>query len=301
VGRAADAKQTFVYKTVDGVPIHADVYRANPGGTAPVLMWIHGGALIMGSRGAIPEYQIERYLAAGFTIVSIDYRLAPETKLPAIIEDVRDAYAWINREGPALFGLDGDRVAVAGHSAGGYLTLMSGFGNQPRPKALVPVYGYGDLTGTWYTRPSEHYCKVHPQISISDALTDVGNGPVTESLKGSKRYLYYLFTRQVGRWPIEVSEHDPDADPDWFPPYCPLQNVSAEFPPTLFIHGTADTDVPYEQSVMMADELAAKGVPHELMTLNGVEHGFDMVEGAGDDPAITAVFDKAAAWLKPRV
>ncbi len=77
---------------------------------AAVPMWIHGGALIMGSREGLPAYQLERYLAAGLTVVSIDYRLAPETKMPAIIEDVRDAYAWILREGPALFGLDGDRV-----------------------------------------------------------------------------------------------------------------------------------------------------------------------------------------------
>lgn len=294
--------QTFVYKTVDGVAISADVYRAAPGENRPVLMWIHGGALIMGSRSDIPRYQLNRYLAAGFTVVSIDYRLAPETKLPAIIEDVRDAYAWILREGPALFGLDGDRVAVAGHSAGGYLTLMSGFGNNPRPKALVPVYGYGDITAEWYTRPSLHYAQVHPQISIRDALTDIGDKPVTESFRGqNKRYLYYLHTRQVGRWPIEVSEHDPEADPAWFTPYCPLQNVTADYPPTLFIHGALDTDVPYEELAKMAKELTAKGVAHEVITLPEMDHAFDMAEGAGDVPEITAVFDAAVAFLKARV
>lgn len=297
---ALSDKQTFVYKTVDGVPIHADVYRASPTEPRPVLMWIHGGALIMGSREGLPAYQLERYLAAGLTVVSIDYRLAPETKMPAIIEDVRDAYAWILREGPALFGLDGERVAVAGHSAGGYLTLMSGFGNTPRPKALVPVYGYGDVTGEWYTRPSDFYNQ-RPQISIAEALTDIGTAPVTSSIKGSHRYLYYLHTRQVGRWPLEVSEHDPDREPDWFTPYCPLQNVTADYPPTLFIHGVIDTDVPYEQSRLMAAELAAKGVEHELVTLPDMDHAFDMAEGASENPEITALFDRAAAFIKARI
>jgi acetyl esterase/lipase len=292
--------QTFVYKSVDGVDIHADVYRASPDGTRPVVMWIHGGALIMGTRGDIPRYQRERYLAAGFTVVSIDYRLAPETKLPAIIEDVRDAYAWILREGPALFGLDGARVAVAGHSAGGYLTLMSGFGNAPRPKALVPVYGYGDITAEWYTRPSPHYVKL-PQIPIAEALTGIGRTVVTQGPRGSQRYLYYLHTRQVGRWPIEVSSKDPERDPDFFTPYCPLQNVTADYPPTLFIHGALDTDVPYEESAKMARELTAKGVAHEFITLPEMDHAFDMAEGAGEVAAITSVFDQAVAFLRARV
>src|SRR5690349_8033925 len=88
-------KQTYVYKTVGDCKIHADVYRRMDDEVRPTILWIHGGALIMGSRGQLAPDQVERYLQAGYTIVAIDYRLAPETKLPAIIEDLQDAYRWV--------------------------------------------------------------------------------------------------------------------------------------------------------------------------------------------------------------
>lgn len=61
-------------------------------------MWIHGGALIFGSRATIPADENDLFLRAGYITVSIDYRLAPETKLPAILEDVEDAYRWVREK-----------------------------------------------------------------------------------------------------------------------------------------------------------------------------------------------------------
>jgi dipeptidyl aminopeptidase/acylaminoacyl peptidase len=65
----------------------------------------------------------------------IDYRLAPEAKLRAIIEDVQEAWNWICAQG-GRFGIDADRIAAAGGSAGGYLTQMTGFCLNPQPRAL---------------------------------------------------------------------------------------------------------------------------------------------------------------------
>ena len=75
---------------------------------------------------------MERYNQAGFSVFSIDYRLAPESRLPEIVEDVRDALAWLKQEGLSRFDLDVSRIAVAGSSAGGYLGLMTGtFADKP--------------------------------------------------------------------------------------------------------------------------------------------------------------------------
>ena len=74
----------------------------------PVLIWIHGGALIMGHRQNINRAQLDRYLNAGYTVVSIDYRLAPETKLKEILDDIQDANRWVRQRGPDLFRIDPD-------------------------------------------------------------------------------------------------------------------------------------------------------------------------------------------------
>src|SRR5436309_4989417 len=87
--------KTYTYKTVGDLPIKADVYRLPGDEVRPVIVWIHGGALITGQRGGLNLEQRKRYLSAGYVIVSIDYRLAPETKLKGIIEDVQDAIQWV--------------------------------------------------------------------------------------------------------------------------------------------------------------------------------------------------------------
>ena len=110
---------TVVYKSVNGLDIHADVYPAEGAGLAPVLVWIHGGALIMGNRRCVHPALGGLCSEVGFAHVSIDYRLAPETKLPGIIEDLCDAIAWVHGAGAKHFGLDPRRVAVVGHSGGG--------------------------------------------------------------------------------------------------------------------------------------------------------------------------------------
>src|SRR5438445_9150317 len=81
------APKTYTFKTVGELPIKADVYRLPGDEVRPVIVWIHGGALISGTRVNGPNAeQRKRYLKAGYVIVAIDYRLAPETKLTGIIE-----------------------------------------------------------------------------------------------------------------------------------------------------------------------------------------------------------------------
>jgi acetyl esterase/lipase len=137
--------RTYTYKKVPGLEIQADVYRPDDPVRRPIVVWIHGGALIMGSRRGIPERVRKMLVGAGYVVVSIDYRLAPESKLPAVIEDVEDAFRWIHQEGAIQFHGDAGKMAVMGGSAGGYLTLVTGYRVQPRPAALVSFWGYGDL------------------------------------------------------------------------------------------------------------------------------------------------------------
>jgi acetyl esterase/lipase len=232
------------------------------------------------------------FLNAGYAIVSIDYRLAPETKLPQIIDDLRDAYTWLHDNGPQLFNVDTNRIAVAGDSAGGYLTLMTGFCVKPRPAVLVSLWGYGDITGDWYTKPSEFYRSKYPLIPKDEAWNSVSGRPLTNrpfSDKGSRRF--YLYCRQQGLWTTNVSGFDPRTQDRSLTPFCPARNVTKEYPPTLLIHGTNDTDVPHEQSVQMAQELTRAGVAHQFISVPHAGH-----DVAGGDPAQVA--DAYAAALQ---
>jgi acetyl esterase/lipase len=289
------SKQTYTFKVVGNCEIKADVYGISDNVIRPVIVWIHGGALIVGHRENINPEHLEIYVNSGYTVVSIDYRLAPETKLKAIIEDIQDAYGWVREKGPELFNIDANRIAVIGHSAGGYLTLMTGFCVAPRPKALVSFYGYGDITGAWESRPDPFYCQ-QPLVSKEEAYQAVGGSVISEATGQHNRGLFYLYCRQNGLWPKEVAGHDPDTEPRAFDPFCPIRNVTREYPPTLLLHGDRDTDVPYQQSVMMADELARVGVEHELITIKNGGHGFD---GAGiKEPVVANAFERVLDFLE---
>jgi len=292
--------ETYTYKIVDNHEIQADVSRYPSKEVRPAIIWIHGGALIFGTRNWLSSEQLERYMKAGYTVVSIDYRLAPETKLAAIIEDLEDAYAWVRADGPDLFKIDPDRVAIVGHSAGGYLTLMAGFRLKPHPRALVSFYGYGDITGPWYSQPDSFYNQ-SPTVSKDQALKAVGDsvisGTSTESsLRG--RVQFYLYCRQQGLWPIEVSGHDPE-ERAWYSEYEPLRKVTPAYPPTMLLHGEEDTDVPFEQSVFMAEAFKRHNVAYEFITKPDWGHVFD---GAGmEDSAVQEAFDQVLTFLEKYV
>ena len=285
-------KNTYAYKTVGDLQINVDVYRKPDGIVRPAILYIHGGALIMGNRSWLDSIQTERYLKAGYTIISIDYRLAPQAKLRQILEDLEDAYRWIRLKGPKLLQIDPTRIAVIGHSAGGYLALMAGFQLNPRPRAVVSFYGYGDIAGEWYSRPDPFYNR-QPLVPKEEAYKVVGTHVISEDPDGY-RGQFYLYTRQQGVWPMEVVGFDPDKEPRKFDPFCPVLNVNKDYPPTLLLHGDRDTDVPFEQSVLMAKELERYGVEHELIALDGRGHGFD---SAMQDPLVSKTFDSVLVFL----
>ncbi len=288
--------ETVTYKQVGELAIKADVSMPAGKGPYPVIVFIHGGALIMGSRSWIDPIQRESYLSDGFAVVSIDYRLAPETRLAAIVSDLDDAIAWVRGAGGRRFRLDPRRVAVVGHSAGGYLALLAGARVKPGLQALVSFYGYGDITGPWYSRPDPFYL-TKPLVDEADAWAGMRGAPVS-SVEGSEndaRHRFYLYNRQQGLWPQNVEGHDPARDPGAFAPYCPVQLVTAAYPPTLLLHGDHDTDVPHEQSVLMASALEAAGVTHALITVPNGDHGFDREM---DRPDIADAFGRVRAFLR---
>jgi len=275
------------YKKVNDLSITLAVYQAKTK-LGPAAVNIHGGALTSGSRESMNAYIKESLRKAGVTIVSINYRLAPETKLPYIIEDVRDALEWVRNEGADIYGYDPSRLGVTGGSAGGYLTLMAGT-FEPKPKALLSIYGYGDLLGDWYCKPDPFYCGL-PRITEKDAMKLIQDCEREDGSSGD----WYLWTRQNGTWTALVSGCDIIKDRALIERYCPILNIGADYPPTMLLHGDSDTDVPYEQSADMYKALKSKGIIAELLTHHNGGHGFDY---ATDDPDVRSILDKAICFL----
>jgi len=283
-------KKTYTYKVVDDCSIELDVYRADDDVLRPVVVWIHGGALMLGSRQGVSRGLLDLCRSEGFVLVSIDYRLAPRVKLPAIIEDVQDALRWIRRKGPTLFHVLPNKLVVAGGSAGGYLTMMTGICVEPRPTALVAYWGYGDFYGASFAGPSPH----HRDVKLSPQEVQVFRDAEGKSPPRRTRGDYYHYLRRNGLWAKEVTGFDPDTQPKELDPYCPVRNVTSQYPPILMLHGSADTDVPYEKSAAMARQLARHGVPHELITVPGAGHGLS----GGDKKLVADSHARALAFVK---
>jgi len=276
-------KTTVTYREVDGHKILLDVYRPAGEEVRPVIVWIHGGALIMGHREDVPVQVRSVAEDNNYALASIDYRLAPETKLPQLIGDIEAAFQWLGGEGAKQFHLDPSRIAVCGGSAGGYLTLITGYRANPKPKALVALYGYGDLIGEWYSTPSPHP-RHNPKKFTREEAEQQTDGTVISDARERKGNgaIIYLYYRQNGIWPREVSGFDPDTLAEKIAPFEPVRNVTEDYPPTLLMHGTSDTDVPYEESTMMAEQFEKHKVPYVLKTIDNGEHGF----GGGDPKQI---------------
>lgn len=290
VGGPGYIKSTVAYREVGGHKILADIYRPDDTKTRPVLVYIHGGALIVGSREIGGQETREHPEASfdllgfaereGYAVASIDYRLAPETKLPEIINDIEEAFRWLSGEGARQFYLDPTRVVVMGSSAGGYLTLVTGYRVHPKPRALISLYGYGELLSDWYTKPSPnhwHYPKEGEGVVVisrerAESQTD---GTIISNAQARKGdgVLIYLYYRQNGIWPQEVSGFPPAILAREMAPFEPVRNVSAGYPPTLLIHGINDKDVPYEQSKLMAKQFERYGVPFSLVSIENGDHG----------------------------
>ncbi|RMZ84871.1 hypothetical protein DV738_g250, partial [Chaetothyriales sp. CBS 135597] len=162
-------RQTVVFKRVDGLDLHADIYYpaelADPERSLPVALMIHGGGHIMLSRKDIRPEQTQLLLNGGFLPVSVDYRLCPEATLAeGPMADVCDALVWIRNVLPKLslirkdIRVDGERVVSVGWSTGGHLAMSLAWTSIPKgtrpPDAILAFYSPSDYEDPFWTKPN---------------------------------------------------------------------------------------------------------------------------------------------------
>ncbi len=294
----APTARTLVFDEVDGCALQADVYepQSTSAGERPAVIWIHGGGLIFGNRTMIRPTFRAKLLDAGVVVISIEHRLAPETKLEQIVQDVERAWRWIRGKGAEQLRLDPSRLAAAGGSSGAYLSLLTATRVSPAPAAVASFWGFGDITKPWEAEPSAYYRSFDP-MPRGKAEQYVGSVPVAGAPLDRDRDNFYLYCRQQGCWLKEVTGHDPLAEDAWFDAYCPLRLMHAHFPPVILIHGSDDMDVPCSESRDLAARMEEMKVPHELVVVDGAGHGLARLSAE----QVATIEAKAADFLLARL
>lgn len=280
---------TFTYKQVNDLKINADLYQTNKE-NAPLIIYIHGGGLIWGTQKDINQEQVKLFNEHGYHVLSIAYRLAPETKLPEIITDIEQALEWAMQDLTEHLTYNQDKIIVMGNSAGGYLSLMTGSFKQ-KPQAIVSFYGYGNILGDWYHSPSEFFNKM-PQVNRTLASQLIRNQEIAEA-PITTRYAIYLYCRQQGVWTDFVTDPLTTSISD-LQQYCPAEIADSTYPPTLLLHGDADEDVPYSESVRMHEVLEKHNVKSKLITIPDGKHQFDE---AMDDPIVKDALQQVLRFI----
>jgi hypothetical protein len=148
---ALPVAKTYIYKTVGEILIPIDVYLPRALGVAcPIMLFIHGGGWLGGSRSNYCRPLFRHLLSLGSIVTSMDYRLLPETSLAGQLEDVRDVESWSRHSLPSILtdpalSVDEDNIVVVGASAGSLLAFLT-VGTILMPEYIVltrsrPNYG----------------------------------------------------------------------------------------------------------------------------------------------------------------
>lgn len=216
-----------------------DVYEPAERGPNPAILFVHGGGFVVGDKGQFARYAL-RSAAEGYVTVESQYRLGPEASFPAALIDVKAAIEWLRTEGPA-FGVDPNRIAIVGHSAGGGLaTLAATTADDP---GLEP----------------ERY---------------PGTSSAVDAAVG------YAGVYDLSTWgdPAEMQEYlgaDPERRREAELLASPIEQADATTPPTLLAHGVEDEIVPLAQSERFYEVLDAVTTAElELFEGEGADHGF---------------------------
>lgn len=228
-----------------------DLYLPRSAKPLPLIIWIHGGAFRMGSKEGNEHDQLPLdYLAQGYALASINYRLSLHAIFPAQIEDCKAAVRRL-RAHASDFNLDPDRFAAWGPSAGGHLAAMLGTTGQ------VPEFEVGahlDISSCVqcvvdFFGPTD-FLQMDAQRLPDGQIHNAPDSPESELIGGP-----------IQENAAKVARANP------------VIYVSAHTPPFLIIHGDRDPLVPYQQSKLLVAALDAAGVPVTFYTVAGGGHG----------------------------
>lgn len=247
-------EKAVLYDTIAKEKLYLDVAMPKGGGPYPCVVVFHGGAWVGGSRkdvsangkdkdGKPTPSTIESVAARGYVVAAPSYRLAPKHPFPAQIQDARAAIRFL-RANAKTYGIDRDKFAAAGFSAGGHLALLLGMADKvegwdaggnleqsSKVQCVVDFFGPTDLS--LYNTPS-----------IEDA------------------YLVPVFGKEA------------KTDKEVYKKASPITYATKAAAPTIMFHGTFDVIVPVTHSESLHKKLQDAGATSELVTVFAEGHGW---------------------------
>jgi len=235
----------IVFAEVDGRKLALDLYLPAKQ-RAPLIVWVHGGAWSAGSKSDMP---LGNLVPEGFAIASVDYRLSGAAPFPAQAHDIKAAIRFLRAKASEL-GVNADRIAISGGSAGAHLAQLVGVTNGNRDlegsvgvtggssevQAIVSFYGMSDFT-TILQQSTPHGLNVRV--------------PALQALLGGQ----------------------PSEKPDLARLASPVFHVNAKSPPLLLLHGDEDPQAPFEQSREMEAAYKKAGARVRFEVIKGGGHG----------------------------
>lgn len=226
-----------------------NLYRpAEVDGAVPGLIFIHGGGWRSGDKKDY-QYHCVEMAKRGYVAASIAYRMSGEAVFPAAVQDAQCAVRWM-RENASEYGVDPNRIAVLGGSAGGHLSLMVGYCEED---TFPKTGGHDDVSSA-----------VQAVVNLY-GVTDC----TTEKAKTAKEVTSFLGKSF-------------DEAPELFDECSPLFHLDAGDPPTLTFHGTLDELVPVSQADALTEELDELGIPNVYCRLDGWPHTMDIAKPVND-------------------
>jgi len=245
-------QKDVLYATMDGQEQRLDIAWPNGPGPFPLIVFIHGGGWSSGDKAIFNE-ELTRMAGAGYVAATLNYRLAsPGVNLfPAAVQDVRCGLRWL-RSQASSYGIDPNRVAAMGYSAGGHLALM--------------LATAADVAGL-----DSPECPVDTEpVHINGAVSFYGPTDLTDAslfqgilLDGLALEVVRTF---LGGYPHQV--------PDQAALGSPRHHVDSNDAPVLLLHGALDPLVPVVMSRLMRETLQAHSVPSLYLELAQEGHDF---------------------------
>ncbi|PRP84897.1 hypothetical protein PROFUN_07551 [Planoprotostelium fungivorum] len=324
------SSRALIYSTVGDVEIGLDLFiPTDVKGNRPLVVFYHGGGLVCGSKKdfIFPQWLLDRSLSRGYFFVTADHRLLAPATAHDIVEDVKSLSHFLHSEAfsaalPAGSSVDFNRVAVFGVSAGAYCARLAAIHFEPKPVALVSLYGMGgdQLHDHWLTPNPEFEFLGEKNVGHEELIRFFEGPTVTSSpvefipgqglvVKDGRTKLFAgginhgdfldLFTGVKGLSdqlrPLPRQQRD-DHLPSHLRPLFPHLYVDA-FPPTFLVHGDEDLIVLPAESEHTEAQLKKLGRPVESFYVKDAVHGLMAFNGAGLAAGAEEAFEKMNSFI----